>query len=269
MIGTPWQGRKNLGFGGDILNGGSDFWNQFKEYISEFTAGPPKWRQAVLNRDHNLCFEFVAHVRRRTGVNGRRDFCAVFHFGCPKKKLDRFSWANNVIDIMPARVPSLVHSYVEQPVLIPVVEVSEQSEQRRKAFVRAIVRLHDLDFCPHATAERPDRSFFPSEQLRAVTDRKGEEFGLWGRITLGLEDGDGIKEMIQCTPQVVDDITGDERPCDQIGRLENFDYVAVPGEIRACLFNESIRLTINPGADLTLEGIDMCVRAADFCPAAR
>ena len=82
--------------------------------------------------------------------------------------------------------------------LIPVVEVPEHPEQRGKTFVRAIVRLHSLDFCPDAHADDGlELLLGSSEPVGGVANREGEDPLAWGRVTLGLENGDGVDEMVK------------------------------------------------------------------------
>ena len=224
----------------------------------------------MLNRYHDVCYELVFHVMHRAGIDDRRDLCAVYHFGCAADKLNLFPWTDNtVVHVGPdVSVPQTGNGYVEEAVLIPIVEVSEQSEEGRQAFVRSMVRLCPLDFCPHAGAESAGflgRSM-EMEPLRVVADREREDIGAWGRITLGLRDSDCVDEVVQRAPQVVNHITRDQRPLLKIGRVENGDDPTVSGEIRARVVGESIRVGITPGRNITFEGFEMHLGAVKFCP---
>ena len=133
--------------------------------------------------------------------------------------------------------------------LVRVVKISEECQGWRKSrIVRAIVRLHQLDFCPHRFAQGFDSPARVVELRLRISDGERQDSILRRGIGARLVDGDRADEVIEGGPKVVEGVSRDERPTDKRLPLQDMNDSAVSGSIRVLLLGNSVRLTINPGA---------------------
>lgn len=61
-------------------------------------------------------------------------------------------------------------NYIEQPVLIKIVEVADEVKQGRQFGVQSVVRLRSLDSCLGLGGKRGDLIAFPLKGVRIVGD---------------------------------------------------------------------------------------------------
>ena len=95
---------------------------------------------------------------------------------------------------------------------VKVIEPFEQFENRRESWVRAIVRLEPFDFLQHGGSESGEWAVFERNLKRGiVSDRERPSPRSLGRIRLSSDDGNGVDEVIQGAPEVVDSVADDQR----------------------------------------------------------
>lgn len=209
------------------------------------------------------CLILVFHVKQRR-VNGERhDFSAIYNVvGIGSGRLN--DMPEGIFDVsLSALLPR--DNYVQQSVLVTIIEVSDKREQRGKQFVHSMVRLYPLNVCPHCAAQRPDSPFLLMEAIRAVGDGELEFPFVAGKDGRGLMDGNGIDKMIERTSKIVDTISSDQRPPVPIRDCEiNGNIIAAP--LRVTIFGEAVRLRIFPNQNLINDGFGVFLCTTDLQP---
>ncbi|HEY6765620.1 MAG TPA: hypothetical protein VI386_12670 [Candidatus Sulfotelmatobacter sp.] len=206
------------------------------------------------------------HVRLR-GVDSKpRNFRAEFQ-SLSSKIYDRLTAAGRQLEVK-LPLTDLGCDYVEQPVFVKVIEVSEQSEQRREGWVPSIVRLHSFDFCLDGQTEVLDSIPLCIEPIGNVCNRELENSGVQRRVLLGFVNGSSVDEMVKSGPQIMDAVSYEERP--SVQRRVNFDFldeVAVAGTISVDLLPDDVRVAVNPSLEFAIESIGMFFRPTELEPA--
>ena len=248
-----------------VLYDRANLTGHFSQYIGHFSplVGVSHWRMP--DGDDNVCHELWIGIRRRTWEMERADLIAGYHFG----QVNLFSKSvpnSAVIPVFPSETAHLGHGDMEQPVFVKVVEFPEHPKNRRKSWVRALVRLEPFDYAEFARSQLAEFGNSTLEDGRFVRDRERPFSRTWGRIRLCTEDGHGKDSVIQSAPEVVNGITGNQRPSLQGGRNNNLEGDPISGKIDVVFTNETVRLCVDPGRDFLLKGVDVVLGSTDFCP---
>ncbi len=206
------------------------------------------------------------HIWRRTLENECRDLCAIFEFPDISDKLT--SRADTTRWPLEAYIPpcNSRECDFEQSVLVKVVEVSQDSEQREEFFVRSIVRLHSLNGRSNWLAQGFKSPPFLLPELSTTIAYGEHKFPVVGRDFLSrLINSDCINKIVERAPQIMHDITGDKTPFLQRGFFLNSKDNRIPGKVSISFVNNSIRAFIHPGFDLILEGVEIFFGMFDAC----
>lgn len=209
--------------------------------------------------------EIVLHVKRRTIEGERRDLCAVYHGTDVENWHHGLTW-DQATDVAELPLNRLGDAHLEQPVLVRIVEVAEDSKEWREFWVRSVVRLQSLDLCPHSLAEALDAPLLAPEAIGRVRDGKSEDPFIGGRILIRFDDSDAIDGVVEGGPKIMDAVAGEERPPFQGRLLIDVYDDAIPGCVRVSLSDDAIRATVSPGRNLVFDGLQVFLSPADLGP---
>ena len=213
----------------------------------------------------------VAHVRRRTRENRRIDFCAVFDFIGARNYLA----GSPVIGNFPyqAEIPCIDNTvnHLEQLVLVPIIQVTQNGQEWAERWMRAIVRLKRLNDCPHRAANISEIvSGHCGPEVRCViADGEGEFVFIGGRARSSLLADNGIDQMVESTSQIMDSVSEPQRPSLKRGRFIDSKNNAITGAIAIDSLQNAIRVSVCPGPKLILDGFSVFLAPGQFCPDAR
>jgi hypothetical protein len=204
------------------------------------------------DRNH-MCIE--VHVRSRTIRNHREDLCAVFNFVTAIDWRPRCSRLR-LSDKLDLAFLDTSEGHLEQSVLVPVIEIVKDAQERREGWMRAVVRLRSLDSCPNWIADRSkllDGSVV--EGRAAFLNGKHERLFLGGRIGRGLMASDSIDKMVKSISEIRESIRNDKRPSLKGRRFVNAQKKTVTGAVRACLLKDAVRVSVYPSQDFIVDGL--------------
>lgn len=156
---------------------------------------------------------------------------------------------------------------IEEPVLVTVVEFTEDGEQGRKVEAWALLRLHTLNCCPNGKAKRFDVEMLFTPSLLVVRDNKHEllEDALGDRRTgLRFVYGDCVHEIVESGTEIVNEIAESQRPVFKRGAGVNVDHPTMPGEIIVHFVRDSVGFSISPCLEFTLNYVSMLLSAPQF-----
>ena len=214
----------------DALYDRANLTGHFHEYIghlSPLTAIEGRKR----NGDVDICHELWIGIRRWTRVMERDDLLAVFHFG----SVNFVSRPGRATVLIPSEASQVGHGNVEQTVFVEVIKFPEHLEKRPKSWVRAVVRLEPFDYTEFMAAQLAKLPNDFSERGIFSGDWKGPLSRFRGRIRLSTENGQGIDDVIQGAPEIVNGIARDQRPLHKGRRDADAEGGPVSGEIRVVL----------------------------------
>ena len=189
--------------------------------------------------------DFIAIVERLVGPNGPGDDLR----DCPSE-------AN-----LPGRVAIVGDLY--QTVLVNIIEGVEKGHDGRKFGVPSIVRLFTFDELLGFLRQGCDSASLAVEIFRRVTQGKLQNAGL-GEHSVGAFQGQCIDQMVQGAAQILGAIPRNKSEPFKISGPSNFKDETVAARIRLELFDNAIRLTVEPLANFTLEGLQVFFSPVDF-----
>lgn len=235
----------------DSINNQFDFLDDPLQDGDNLCYASPGWPLGMGYGYYNKRLVLITHIWIR-GINGEPCyFCAVFYrpfMVSDASWNDRQFWINRLEAKLPLSMGG--RDYIEQAVLVRIIEVPEQPQQGRQIGVRSVVRLYKLDFCPHSAAERRDSFQRPSLELCERIRNRELQFPLVGRrVTSAFSNGDGVNKMIEGGSEVVDAIPGNQCPPVERGLILDFEDDAVAGSIGITLSATSIWIGILPRKD--------------------
>jgi hypothetical protein len=206
---------------------------------------------------NNVPIEF--HLRGRTITNNRKDFCVVFDLSDERDSVAIGSGGDSPCE---AYIPlnGTGQSQVEQFVLVGVGEISQDGQERRKGWMRSIVRLRRLDSCLNWIAYRPKLPAFDGSIIEGVTTVRDGELQLArisGQVGRSLVNGNCINEMVESVPEIVESVGDDQRPSLYGRGFINPNDDAVSCAIRILLCEQTVRVSVRPCQDFILEGLSM------------
>ncbi|MHB8525965.1 MAG: hypothetical protein ACYDD2_07410 [Candidatus Acidiferrales bacterium] len=243
----------------------SDFLREQVKQLPDRCVFDSSWAGIVANAYHESRIVFVLHVKGRR-INGEsQDFAAVLNFGGEvRDRLNHLMSGTLDIDFR-----SLLQAtcYLEQPVFIAIVEVSEKPEQWREHLMSSVVRLYPLNDCPHCIAQGLDSITLPDKFFVGVGDRELQNSLVGGRPEPRLGDSHGVNEMVKSGPQVVDEISENKRPSAEIGHGRKFKVDAVNLTVRIMILGENIRVLFFPSGDFIPDGVGVFLCTPNFEPA--
>lgn len=199
----------------------------------------------------------VFHVKCRGRDGKSKNFAAVYNAFGKLGKCEIVPWRQGITEgevFLPAG------AQVEQSVFVGVVEVSDKGKRRG---VRSIVRLYPLDGCPHCAAQVLDPPSGFGKLFTGLGDRE-LPLGALGSLNPKLTDGNGIDEVVQGRPEVVDEISKDQRPSVEVGCESKSDRDGAGISFRVGIFGQDIRLGLFPRPDFSVEGFGVFICTPDF-----
>jgi hypothetical protein len=205
----------------------------------------------------------ILHLKLRRVDGEPCNFCAIFKALLTKTddRLFGSQWQREV------KFPrcDLGHHYMDQSMLVTVIEVSDQGQQRREMSVPSVVRLHSLDSCPHINSQRFDPA--RREVSSIVEDRKLQLSLVSGGILTSIMNGGGVDKVIQGGSQIVNTVAYHNRPIVKRRRSFDIEDYAVAAAVSVSLSAEDIRFAVHPKPDVGINGLGMFVSPPDFDPA--
>jgi hypothetical protein len=241
----------------DRIHNESDFLSDESQDGASFTTISPDWPRRVTlfmpkgNGDSEINL-LELHAGFRLVENPLHEYCVVFKFSDVSAELPLAgspAW-NTQADL------SLVlggESQPEQFVLVCLFKLSEEGEWRLNDWVPSVVRLHTLNCCPYRTAQTgdPANGFLSSAIRGIVYNGESQSVFLGGRILPGLMHGDGVDQVIQSRPQVVDAIADNESPILKAGDFGDVEDNVEAGKVLVSLFGDAVRVSISPQHQFT------------------
>jgi len=204
---------------------------------------------------------FVFHVKIRRIDGERHDFSAIYNVSLVSR---------NVADAMDEgkidfTLSDLLfrNSHIQKLVFVPVIEVLNEAEERRKESVWSVVRLYPLNACPHCLAQGLNSSTLVSESSRTIGDGKLKQSLVQGRVDSTFSDGNCINKLIESTPEIVNAIPNDQRPPIPIGKIEaNLDAIAITLGVN--VIGEDVGLSLFPIQDFVIDGFGVYLCTSDL-----
>jgi len=196
-------------------------------------------------------------VRDRTVNGDRAEFIAVYNASMIGIETD-ILWSRN--DVLKRNVDGSLESDFNQPVLVGIIEVTEDGKERRRSGVLSVVRLNALDRFSDRQAEILDVPILRLEVVRRViNDECGPSLvGRW--VRLQFVNGNRVDEMIKSGTQVVDGIAENQSPQCERRRHHNRDDDAMTSEITIHLAGECVRTLVHPGNKLLIQQASVFLR---------
>ncbi len=198
----------------------------------------------------------VIHIRIRRIDLEECNFCATFYRAVNKVGAGTASeWKTSETELS---VDYVREGYIEKPVLIQVVQVSDEGKEGRKFSVESIVRLQSLNSCLRRSAQRSETAISFAWPIASPSDnRELNTPFIGGRVVPALADREAICGMIESRPQVVNAVPGDQRPSFEIGRNVDIQDDAVAARVSVTLLGESVGVSAKPGQSFGIEGIQV------------
>ena len=134
-----------------------------------------------------------------------REFCATFYRSpiVPDLRVDEeaaiLHWERE------AKLPAsnIGDNYIEQPVLVNIVELTEHGKEGRQFGVRSIVRLRSLDSCLRVSAKCGKPPLLSAVEISSVGNRELQSVEARWRISAALLDGNGINKIIESGAKIM------------------------------------------------------------------
>lgn len=149
--------------------------------------------------------------------------------------------------ITKATTDHMFGSYIQQPMLVSIIEKSEKEEERRELSVPSVVRLNSLDHCLRRSIERAESavsSFGPFGRI--ANNRELDAAGVRGQVFSAVSDSHSVGEMIKGRTQVVNAVPDDQGPSIEGRWSADIQHGAVPPRIDIELFGDDVGIAILP-----------------------
>ncbi len=200
------------------------------------------------------------HIRRRGITNQSEDLCAIFDFSGTRDGIDLWRRGRKVT--FQANL-SLRHSTINnwgQPVLVGIIDFTQDGQQWGKFWVRAIVRLKPLDSCSNWLANFSELHVANDGivKIRPTVGNGESEFSfIAGRLRRRFMDRDTVNKMVKGGAHVADTIRSDDLPTLKRGSFIYPCDKTVSGAVRLDLSDDAVRVSVDPGTDFILKGLSV------------
>ena len=233
------------------------------EQIGEFAECASRRPSGMCYGYNEGCLVLVVHISLRRGENEIREFRSTFYRAAIVSDIWRdedthLSCERNAK--FPAR--DIVDNYIEQPVLVNVVELAEQGKERRQFGVRSIVRLRSLDSCLRISTKRGNPPLLSSVLLGGACNRELQDIKVRGKVSPTFFDRNSVDKIVQGGAEIMDAIASDERPMLQGRRICDLNDEAVAAALGVTLFGDNIRISFLPFNEFSLDSIEVFFGAA-------
>ena len=154
--------------------------------------------------------------------------------------------------------------HLDQPVLVGVVEVAQDREERRHGWMFPVVRLNALDGCLDWNAEFLYAFPLRTKVLAVVGYREGATplVGRW--IRLQFVNGNSVDEVIERGPEIVNRVPKNQRPALERRRLQDRNDDAVTRAVAVHLSRNCIGAVFYPGIKFLIQKACVFVRPLDL-----
>lgn len=248
------------------LNDPFNFFDEDVKNVSKLSEPPPAWANGMSYGYHEGCLVFVVHISLWRVDGEPCESCATFY----RAKKEVYGRRNKNGPIIWRREAELAllnvgNDYIEQPVLVRIVEFGEQPEQGRQLWVRSIVRLRPLKTCLDSfVGDRPKSPFLLGKCLASIGDRELKDVMLRRRIARAFFDGNGIDEVIEARPQVMNTVSGNKRPSVEGRLFRDLSDKTMAATIGVTLFGDSVRLSLVPCNEFRCDSLEVLFGASQF-----
>ena len=205
-----------------------------------------------------------AHIRRRTLENHRADLCAIFDFPATRENEFKISLNNRRIGVAKIHADlgsdDALNCKGKQFVFVPIGEIAQDTEQRWQIGVWSIVRLIELNCCPHRIANGSE--LFPANdgiiKVRPIIgDGELEPSFVAGRFRKRFVAGYRIHEMIEAASEGINAICNDEGPFMERRRFVDPYDDCISGAVSVHLLKDAVRISFHPGRNFIADGLSM------------
>lgn len=239
--------------------------DESREDVPEFSERTPTWPSGMPYGYHKANLVLVFHIRTRRPNGEPCELCATFYSieREPDGRRDediQIVWRRDV----KVHLLGIGDHYVEQPVLVRIVEFGEQSQQGRELWVRSIVRLRSLEACLERVADIPESPFLFDKRFFGIGNRELENIVLRRGVASAFSDGHGVNQIVQSSPEVMDAISRDERPSIERRVFPEIDDKTVAATIGVTLLGDNVRVSIFPCNNFRFDGLEVFFGAAEF-----
>lgn len=217
-------------------------------------------------RKGNLALVF--HVKARRVDGECCEFSAVYNAVRRRDGNRLYATASGGFDVGVSAC-QMNSSECEEPVFVSVIEVPEKGEKRRERAVRSVVRLYPLDLCPHCQIERSDPPSLVVEVGGSVSNGELKPSFVGGRVALGLNGGDGVNQMVEGRPKIVNTVAEEEGQSVEVGWIGDAGDKMVIMAIRAMINRYGGWLRMTPSSNYSVGGFGVFYCTHDLQPIAR
>jgi len=214
--------------------------------------------QSMPNRNFNVS----AHLFKAEiwiGLTGLYDADYVVVLDRIGIDIDLMGTGTNSMNDVPSNVCDARSCYLKKPVLVSVGEVSNNAQKRRKDWMRSIERLNMGESIPEFRLQSSEllvKGF--GELFGIVNDDETETLFIAGRSVNRRNLAEGVNEVIQNGSKIVDAVSDNQRPPDDIGRRTNSQHPnAYPGKLCATFEKGFITATVEPCVDFSVNRLEV------------
>jgi hypothetical protein len=233
------------------------------ENFDRFSSGMPLWPCEMVNCNKNIvnALEIIIGVGL---VEGSTEyFRAVYYAFCDDLNITNpLGWFGELESGL-ARYEDC-RSY--QPVLIRVVEVSEEGKQRRCFWKPSIIWLERIDHVDDSLIE-DFNSIAPNRALKTsglINNRKLNFINPVGRDRVNFILDGSVYNMIEGGSEVVNTVTENEPPFFEKRIADPIQGNTEAGTISVNMFGNTTRITVDPLPKTALKSINVDFRSFDF-----
>ncbi len=205
----------------------------------------------------------VVHIRLRCGEIEECNFCASFYRVSQPVNINRSAPRGYEL-YLPAR--GVTEDYIEQSVLVKVIEVSQDGQDRREVGVRSVVRLRSLNKCLSlpANAIHSPTPLLDTEGIGGITDRELKFPGIRRGIGTAILDSQCVNKMVQRGAQIPDAISGNKGPSIYRRILQDIDEKGVAATLSLTLSPDGMRTILLPRLQFGVESVEVFLCPAKF-----
>jgi hypothetical protein len=249
-----------------LVNDSSDFSNEDFQDVGEFGKSAPVWSRSMCYGYNEGRLVIVVHISLGRVQSEPCEFCATFYSA--KQEIDGGGNEDQlVIWRREAKLPftDIGDDEIKQAVLVDIIEVGKNPEQRKELSVRSIVGLRSLNSCLRPNTKRI-QSALPLSGKRSGIIRDGEleRFDIGWRIGAAISDCRSIDEIVQDGTQVVNAIAREKSKPVEGRPLVNVHDEPVALALGVTLFRDNIGLRFLPRDQLPLNSVEVFFGSAKF-----
>ncbi|HXT74464.1 MAG TPA: hypothetical protein VN785_11485 [Candidatus Angelobacter sp.] len=239
-----------------------DFLKQQIEERPNFCHADSGWASVMADAYREGRLVIVVHIEGGW-LNGKREnISAILNFSA--EVTDRLDEVPARMMDIGLRVEFLTKGYLDNPVLVPIVEIPQQGKQGRVRWMSSVVRLYGFDSCPHCLAQGGDSVPLRIEGIPFVADGELKTPLLVNRQGGLLRDGYAVDQMVERRTQVVNEVTEKQTPAIPVRDRVEFDSEPVKTTFRVMVLGQGVRLFFLPSTNFVTDGFGVFLCTAEF-----